>query len=45
MLTIIILFFFSVSQKLPENFASVEVKVVDCPNLTEEPFRLTTPGK
>lgn len=31
-------------KKLPGNFASVEVKVVDCPNLTEEPFRLTTPG-
>lgn len=29
---------------LKENFEEAEVEVVDCPDLTEEPFTLAAPG-
>lgn len=29
---------------LPDTFETVSVSVVDAPNLTEEPFSLTSPG-
>lgn len=30
---------------LIKNFANVEVEIVDCPDLTQEPFALSAPGK
>jgi hypothetical protein len=29
---------------LKDNFEEVDVEVVDCPDLTEEPFTLAAPG-
>lgn len=32
------------TQALPGNFAEVTVEVVDCPDLTQQPFTLAEPG-
>ena len=42
----LLLLFNSVVQGgLAQNFADVEVNVVDCPDLTKSPFNLAAPGE
>jgi len=36
--------FLVLQEGLAKHFASVQVSVVDCPDLTEKPFNLALPG-